>query len=353
MPTKTTSTPKNRRIRLTLGQQVQVCHVAATVKSSVSALAFWATDEFDLPIPLSRKAVARILRDREKILACPETCFQLKNIIDMEVRSFEDAVAAEFDIMEQCIETVTGEIVIAMAQEVAERVRLPASKRPSFSLTWLYRFLKRHGISLQRKHGEATSVDTEIVRTGRADMLNLTDGYERRDIYNMDETSFYYRQEVRTTLSRRRQLAGNKANKTRLTLCVCTNAGGSDKLLLLFIGTSVQPIALRGHDIDEKLGVECTNSLKGWMNSRNFTRWMAALDAKMRFNDRHILLLVDNVSSHVRPETPLTNARLEFLPKNTTSDLQPLHRQSQAQVSQNSSNRQLLPLPRWNGAAIG
>jgi hypothetical protein len=44
----------------------------------------------------------------------------------------------------------------------------------------------------------------------------------------------------------------------------------------------------------------------------------------MQQDDRHILLLVDNVSSHMKPDVPLTNVKLEFLPKNTTSVLQPL-----------------------------
>ena len=67
------------------------------------------------------------------------------------------------------------------------------------------------------------------------------------------------------------------------------------------------------------------NSKKGWMTSRIVLEWLGLLDNRMREQERHILLLVDNVSSHCRPAgTPLTNVRLEFLPKNTTSILQPL-----------------------------
>lgn len=125
MPTKPIKTPGKQRGRLTLGQQVQLCHVAAVGKATYTALAAWATVELDLLVPLSRKAVARILRDREKVMACSEACFVYKDVVNMDVRAFEEAVAAKIDVMEQHIEIVSGYIVIELARDIAERVRLP------------------------------------------------------------------------------------------------------------------------------------------------------------------------------------------------------------------------------------
>ncbi|POM58282.1 Tigger transposable element-derived protein 6 [Phytophthora palmivora] len=126
------------------------------------------------------------------------------------------------------------------------------------------------------------------VHKGCLNMQKLTDMYALRDIYNTDETSFSYHQESPRTLSKRSKVQGRKADKTRITLAVATNADGSDKLPNLLF------------------------------------RWLHALDLRMRNAQRHILLLVDNVSSHIQPLSPLTNVRLGFLPKNTTSVLQPL-----------------------------
>lgn len=52
--------------------------------------------------------------------------------------------------------------------------------------------------------------------------------------------------------------------------------------------------------------------------------WLKDLDDTMRTQGRRILLLVDNASSHSDEGVNLTNVRVEKLPPNTTSQLQPL-----------------------------
>jgi len=66
------------------------------------------------------------------------------------------------------------------------------------------------------------------------------------------------------------------------------------------------------------------HSKKGWMNGAIFRAWLRELDERMRTQKRHILMLVDNVSSHQVGDIGLTNVNLDFLPKNTTSVLQPM-----------------------------
>jgi hypothetical protein len=84
------------------------------------------------------------------------------------------------------------------------------------------------------------------------------------------------------------------------------------------------PHALRGRNVSDELGVTYTSTRKGWMTSTRFLEWLQALDTDMRRQERQILLLADNASPHVRPTISMTNVRLEFLPPNTTSVLQPL-----------------------------
>ena len=54
------------------------------------------------------------------------------------------------------------------------------------------------------------------------------------------------------------------------------------------------------------------------------SEYLNSLNSKMKRNGRHILLLLDNCPSH--PDIKLSNIRLQFLPKNTTSHLQRLDR---------------------------
>eukprot|EP00644_Phytophthora_capsici_P008310 jgi/Phyca11/114544/e_gw1.26.385.1 len=178
---------------------------------------------------------------------------------------------------------------------------LAADQQPGFSKGWAYRFRKRHGIRCIRKQREAASVKQSDIVEGRESMRKITDPYSLHNIYNMDETSFFYHAEAPTTLSRKGMVAGFKTDKTSLKMAVATNADGSDKLPLLFIGKSMQPRTFKGHIGTEEFGVEYTNIKKAWMNSEIFPRWLRALDLRMMLQRRHILLFVDNVSSHARP----------------------------------------------------
>lgn len=233
-------------------------------------------------------------------------------------------MVAAFDLMESKVDTISGQLVMRLARHVADEMNITTEQRPRFSRGWMCSFQRRHGIRLRDMHGEAASVSDESVRADRQAMRRITDHYALTGVYNMDETSLYYRQERKVTLSRRKKRAGRKTRKNRLTLCLATNADGSDKLTPLFIDTAKNPRDLKGRDVERKLGIQYTNNKKAWINSRIFVDRLLALDERMRGEQRQILLLVDNVSSHVRPETELTNVRLEFLPKNTTSVLQPL-----------------------------
>ncbi|EGZ22570.1 hypothetical protein PHYSODRAFT_488818 [Phytophthora sojae] len=59
---------------------------------------------------------------------------------------------------------------------------------------------------------------------------------------------------------------------------------------------------------------------KAWMTAEVFLKWVRALNLKM--HGRRILLLLDNAAGHVDIE--LNNVYIHFLPKNTTSHLQPM-----------------------------
>ena len=57
------------------------------------------------------------------------------------------------------------------------------------------------------------------------------DEYALNDIYNMDETGLFYRMQANISLATR-QLEGRKQNKEQITIAICCNADGSDKLPL-------------------------------------------------------------------------------------------------------------------------
>lgn len=141
------------------------------------------------------------------------------------------------------------------------------------------------------------------------------------DVYNLDETALYYSRAPSKTVSRDPVL-GTEQSKHQVTVAVATNAEGSDKLPLLFVGTARQP---RCFDrlTGEQHGVVYANTNKGWMTRALFTLWVRDLNKHMESEGRHILLLLDGASAHHIAE-PLSHVETCVLPPNTTSVLQPM-----------------------------
>lgn len=313
---------------MTLKQKSILCTYAMTPCNgklpTQEEVATWATSEFNLPRPLSAKAVANALKISSKIQALPEPHLARKTLVSTSVQALDDVIMPKFRSMEEVVESINGDAVKELARAVLPVGTAARGKPLAYSNGWLQAWQKRCGVRLKRKHGEAASIDEEAARQGRDKMRRLTDVYVRSDIYNMDETAFYFRQEASTTLSTKKKVSGKKKNMNRLTLVLAVNADGTDKLPPLYIGTAAVPRPLKGHDVISELGVFYTNSKKGWMNSNIFITWLLWLDLRMRMEKRQVLLLVDNASSHKYPAFSLTNVRLEFLPKNQTARLQPL-----------------------------
>ncbi|KAE9040901.1 hypothetical protein PR002_g4713 [Phytophthora rubi] len=140
----------------------------------------------------------------------------------------------------------------------------------------------------------------------------------------MDETAFVYRREQRGSLTVDKKEKGKKQSKQRITVCLATNADGTDRLPLHFIRKSKVPISLRNRDVLAEIGATYTNTAKAWMKTVKYCEWLLELNERMRQEGRHILLLVDNVSSHDDDPVQLSNVVIHKLPPNTTAALQPM-----------------------------
>ena len=122
------------------------------------------------------------------------------------------------------------------------------------------------------------------------------------------------------TLTTSSQTKGTKRSKGRITVSLCTNADGSDKLRPLVIGKSEKPRCFK--TFNHRLYVDYAFNKKAWMTSAVFNDWISKFDRRIRREKRQILLMMDNAPSHIIP--PLTNITVHFLPPTTTSHLQPL-----------------------------
>ena len=113
---------------------------------------------------------------------------------------------------------------------------------------------------------------------------------------------------------------GTKAQtlKERFTVLLCCNAIG-EKEKVWVIGKSKHPTSMPK---PVPASFIYRNNQRAWMTTDIFVEFPNALNNKMKLQKHHILLFLDNCPSH--PDLKFSNIKLQFLPKNTTSHLQPL-----------------------------
>jgi hypothetical protein len=288
-------------------------------------LSEWAASAFMLPRPLARTSLNDLLKrtDDDTELNPLRKASHSAHSPQLEAHLVVWINRCE----EMKIPIVTGAAIRMKAEKIrgmllktATSTTAAALSKLMFSKGWLYRFQQRNGLKSRRTHGEAGSVKAGVVEDGRRVLQAVTSQYDKKDIYNMDETAYFYCTIPGKTISKN-SISGRKKIKKRLTVAVTSNADGSTKLPLLFVGTARQPRCFGGKSADE-LGIQYVNAAKGWMNTELFTNWIERFNERMKSEGRHVLLLLDNVSSH-RVTVPLSNVSVHMLPPNTTSFLQP------------------------------
>lgn len=213
---------------------------------------------------------------------------------------------------------ISGALLKEKAIEIAEQLGL---SNFAASNGWLFRFQKRHGISSRLLSGVSASVSHGVVEEWMERLKNLTAGYSLTNIFNCDETALFYRaMPNRSLVVKNDSCHGLTSSKERLTILFCCSAAG-EKLQPLVIGKSAHPRCFKGRQ-NELHGIQYESSRKAWITREGFHRWLTGLNNKMTFERRHILMVLDNCSSHA--DVQLSNVKLVFLPPHSTSQLQPL-----------------------------
>ncbi|KAI5822040.1 DDE-domain-containing protein [Schizophyllum commune Tattone D] len=189
---------------------------------------------------------------------------------------------------------LTGEVLRQKWTAFADIAKVPQDERVGLSNGWLSRFKNRHALKELRRFGEAGSADPQ--------------------------TGLFYAMPPDRGLAQSR-LPGVKGKKVRLTYAFTMNADGSEKLPPFIIGKAKKPRAF-GNKTGPQLGFVYRNNAKAWMTTTLYQEWLHDWDARLRQQDRHIILFVDNFSGHQAP-SDLTNIKCEFFKPNLTPHVQP------------------------------
>lgn len=197
---------------------------------------------------------------------------------------------------------------------------------PKFLDGWLAASKHRHGIKEYKSHGESGSVDVQQGELEMEKIQKILANYDLDDIYNMDETGYYFALQPDRGLSTE-QLEGKKKDKRRITVALTCNGTGRDRLPPWIIGTAKNPRCFKNIN-RATLGCHYRSNHTAWMKFGIMIEFLLWFDRKMR--GRKVALCLDNFSAHekgvreVGGDLGLQNTHIIWLPANTTSKFQPM-----------------------------
>jgi len=181
---------------------------------------------------------------------------------------------------------------------------------------------KRHSIKFKSIKGEKLSADENSASLWiKEEFTKIKEEHSISDIFNADETGLYYKMLPNKTFCLgNEKVSGFKVRKERVSVLLCANALGTEKIIPLVIGRFANP---RCFKTCKELQCDYESNSSAWMTRAIFQNWLAKWNNKLRKSKRRICLIIDNCTSHLKiPD--MSNIQLKYFPKNTTAILQPM-----------------------------
>ena len=175
---------------------------------------------------------------------------------------------------------------------------------------------------------EGGDVPEETVSSWIERLQELMERYSLENIWNMDESvcCFFKALPDAGLVQKGRQAKGGKKSKQRFTIALFVSAAGQKIGEPIAIWKSKLPRCFKGlRDPLRPGNVHYFSNSKSWMTSEIFETLLSKLSRKLIFENRKVILFLNNATCH--PESiddKFSNIKIVFLPKNTTSRLQPL-----------------------------
>jgi hypothetical protein len=197
-----------------------------------------------------------------------------KKIFNVKYEAVDKAVYAWFVQQANLGQPLTGALVQEKARVFAERLGIQEFKA---SKGWLQKWQSRRNIKFEKLRGEAASANVpaaeEFKKTFQETIANH--GFTEDEIYNADETGLFYlllpKGSLRVVGSGASH--GRKQRKDRLTINLCSNMSGSNKITPLVIGKSKKPRCFKRISKNQTLKVDYDYSKKAWVTTFIYKRW--------------------------------------------------------------------------------
>jgi hypothetical protein len=185
---------------------------------------------------------------------------------------------------------------------------------------WLQSFQKRCGFhdysSRMAESSSGSSIHRLHSQQGLPTLQRMIDSYHPEDVFNMDETGLLFR--LPPDASAMHSLQGPQRDINRISIVLCTNESGTEKMPLTIIGHTYTPQCFKRHGNSmEAYGIKWQANKKAWMTTSIFQEWLLAFDGKMA--GRRVLLIIDDCPSQTITGLKLKNTNIQFLERNTTT----------------------------------
>ncbi|NXI44221.1 TIGD3 protein, partial [Galbula dea] len=195
---------------------------------------------------------------------------------------------------------VSGSLLQLKAKHLAEALGRPD---PQPSCGWVARFEARHDLAFKKPPAERGDAEQPTAERWASTVLpSLLRSYTLSEIYACGETG--------VLLPATSPGKGESASD-RLTILLCANADGSEKVPLRAVGESLRPPCLQGVNLGQMPWSYRAGS-QAAVTAPLFTEWLREFNEGMRRQGKSILLLLTKHEAH--PYLQLSNVRMVFIP---------------------------------------
>lgn len=263
--------------------------------------------------------ISKIKKNRKDIVSAYESSTSTK-VKSLKTSKYPDIEKGLLEFILKC-NTIGIPVNTLLLKEKANEfaIKLGYTEFKS-SEGFISRFKKRNGVIFKTVHGEANGVSEDICSDWVNNKLpELIKDFKPEDVFNGDEFGLFWRMfPNKTYIIKGQKFKTGKKSKERISVFICANMSGTEKMKPIVIGKYKKPHCFRGKSIP----VIYRNNPTSWMQTDIFTEFLTDFNRKMIKEDRKVALIIDNCPSH--PFIALSNVKLIYLPPNTTSRLQPL-----------------------------
>lgn len=308
--TTTPTTPsslKRKRTELTLGDKVKLIEESCISGKSHRYLA----NVFNI----GKTTVHDILKKKDRILSAYKNGIDGRSRKRIRVRLGNDDINKLtwhwYEHKKSQGLQVQGPVLQAKAREFAEEFE---AKEFKASNGWLERFKKRYNLHFGSPETFALKDDKPWKET----VASVTDGYRPEDVFTLQEVGLLFRAAPDKSFF---NFVGSSIEEIkasadeRLTVLLCCSMTGELHAPVV-VGKMPPNSSLK------QTSLTWRSNRRSWMTSMIFDKWLRDFDAKLKSEDRHIVLFLDLITSHP-PHCQMSNLKLVFFPQGKYQEVHP------------------------------